>query len=220
MKLSNNLYWYYYEGLKNNCNTIIIKTERCILIDPGHLWNLENLLQKIRKDKINPKKIDFIFNSHSHPDHCESTEALSKYSKAKISMHELEAKYLQNDGEMLFKMFELKVPNFNIDFFLEDSFVLNGKTLKIIHTPGHSPGSICIYWPEMKFLICGDLIFAYSFGRTDLPGGDPSLIKKSIEEVSRLDIEYLLPGHGDIIKGKTDVKNNFDYVLKIIEYNY
>jgi glyoxylase-like metal-dependent hydrolase (beta-lactamase superfamily II) len=220
MKLSDNLYWYYYEGFKNNCNTIVIKNERCILIDPGHSWNLESLLQKIRKDKINPKNIDFIFNSHSHPDHCESNGILSKPSNAKISMHELEAKYLQNDGGMLFKMFELEIPDFNIDFFLEDSFELDGLKLEIIYTPGHSPGSICVYWPEKKVLICGDLIFAYSFGRTDLPGGDASLIKKSIEEVSKMDIEYLLPGHGNIIKHKINVKNNFDYVLKMLEYNY
>lgn len=220
MKLYDSLYWYYYEGLKNNCNTIVIKNKCCILIDPGHLWNLENLLQKIRKDKINPKDIDFIFNSHSHPDHCESNGILSKLSNAKISMHELEAKYLQNDGGLLFKMFGIEIPEFNIDFFLEDSFELDGLDLEIIHAPGHSPGSICIYWSEKKVLICGDLIFANSFGRTDLPGGDPSLIKKSIEEVSKLDIEYLLPGHGSIIKDKINVKNNFDYVLKMLEYNY
>jgi len=61
-------------------------------------------------------------------------------------------------------------------------------------------------------LICGDLIFSENTGRVDLPGGNVELLKKSIDTVANLDIEYLLPGHNDIIKSTTAVKENFKFI--------
>ena len=216
---NSSIYWYNYTGSRNNCNTIIIKDESCVLIDPGHLWNLEIILQKMRRDGINTKDIDVVLNTHCHPDHCESDEFFPKIAKTKISMHELEAKYLESNGKLVYEMFGFIVPNFKINSYLKDSLKLDGIDLEIIHTPGHSPGSICIYWRKRKVLICGDLIFENSFGRTDLPGGDATLIKNSIEKISKLDAEYLLPGHGNIIEGRVNIRNNFNYILKILEHN-
>jgi glyoxylase-like metal-dependent hydrolase (beta-lactamase superfamily II) len=92
--------------------------------------------------------------------------------------------------------------------------------LTVFHTPGHSPGSICIYWPDKKALITGDLVFNGSVGRTDFPGGSITTLKQSIERVSQLDVEYLLPGHstemGSIIEGKRRVEQNFRAIKFII----
>jgi glyoxylase-like metal-dependent hydrolase (beta-lactamase superfamily II) len=109
---------------------------------------------------------------------------------------------------------------FEPDFYLEEGELNLGKenklALKILHTPGHSPGSISIYWQDNKVLISGDVIFYGSVGRTDIPGGDGKLLKQSIEKLSQLDIEYLLPGHstefGDIITGKDKVEQNFAFI--------
>jgi glyoxylase-like metal-dependent hydrolase (beta-lactamase superfamily II) len=67
-----------------------------------------------------------------------------------------------------------------------------------------------------KFLICGDLIFNENTGRVDLPGGNAEQLKRSIELVSNLDIEYLLPGHMDIVKGAIAVKENFRFIKENI----
>ncbi len=84
--------------------------------------------------------------------------------------------------------------------------------LKVMHTPGHSPGSVCLYWPEEKALFTGDLIFNQGIGRTDLPGGNGQSLKNSIRKASALDVEILLPGHGDVIRGRDAVAKNFEDV--------
>jgi len=84
--------------------------------------------------------------------------------------------------------------------------------MNIIHTPGHSPGSISIYWPTQKALITGDLIFKNGIGRTDLPGGNGAVLKESIKLLQKLDVKYLLPGHGEIITDTGEVQKNFDDV--------
>ncbi len=219
MKLLENLYWYEYVGWENNCNTVVIKDKTALLIDPGHSWNIENLLEKMREDGIYPKDVNTILNTHSHPDHCESNELLLEITKAKIVMHEFEASYLENEAKKLYEMFDIPIPDFTIDHYLGDKLEHDGIEFQIIHTPGHSPGSICLYWRENRVLICGDLIFENSFGRTDLPGGDPMLIKESIDKISKFKIDFLLPGHGRVIKGSDYVANNFNYISKILKHS-
>ena len=88
--------------------------------------------------------------------------------------------------------------------------------LELIHSPGHSPDSICFYCQKDKILICGDVIFNGNTGRVDLPGGTADELRQSIEELSRLEIEYLLPGHMDIVTGAVKVKSNFDFISRHI----
>jgi len=87
--------------------------------------------------------------------------------------------------------------------------------MEIYHTPGHSPGSVSLYLPDSKALIAGDVIFQAGVGRTDFPGGNGKLLKRSIDRLAMLDTEHLLPGHGDLVKGKERVKRNFDYVADV-----
>jgi glyoxylase-like metal-dependent hydrolase (beta-lactamase superfamily II) len=86
---------------------------------------------------------------------------------------------------------------------------------QVIHAPGHSPGSICIYWPQEKTLITGDVLFYQGIGRTDLPGGNGQTLKESIKSLSRLDVEHLLPGHGEVVSGRELVKRNFSEVERV-----
>jgi glyoxylase-like metal-dependent hydrolase (beta-lactamase superfamily II) len=90
--------------------------------------------------------------------------------------------------------------------------VVNGLELKVFHTPGHSPGSLSVYSPKQKVLFTGDLIFKNGIGRTDLPGGNSTLLKKSVERLRELEIEILLPGHGEIISGAKEIRANFDTI--------
>ena len=96
------------------------------------------------------------------------------------------------------------------DFFLKEGRLsIDGMELDIFHTPGHSPGSITLYWPTQKAFFTGDLVFKEGLGRTDLPGGDGSKLKESIKRLTELEVEWLLPGHGEIISGAEKVRKNF-----------
>mgnify|MGYP000353687928 FL=1 len=209
MRVVGNIYWYPEVGF--DCNTYLIVDEMVTLVDPG--TNLNKLLKNMDKDGFNIKDINLIVNTHSHPDHCSLNKKLKEISKAKIAMHPDEAKHMMISQEMA-RYFGLDPLNFKVDFYVEEE-LNTGKTMwKIIHTPGHSPGSICLYSGELKVLICGDLVFEGSVGRTDFPGGNPAQLKNSIELVSKLDIEYLLPGHMNPITGKENVKENFEFIKK------
>jgi glyoxylase-like metal-dependent hydrolase (beta-lactamase superfamily II) len=105
------------------------------------------------------------------------------------------------------------LPQFRVDFYLKEGTLRLGKDVfEIFMTPGHSPGSLCLYWPERKALFTGDVIFYGGIGRTDFLEGDPEALKRSIEKMSRLETEILLPGHGEILQGKYPVLQNFEWI--------
>ncbi|MCK4714993.1 MAG: MBL fold metallo-hydrolase, partial [Candidatus Aenigmarchaeota archaeon] len=70
---------------------------------------------------------------------------------------------------------------------------------EVMHTPGHTPGSICLYDRKSKTLITGDTIFSDGVGRTDMPGGNEEQLKESIDKLASLEVRRLLPGHGDAL---------------------
>ena len=83
-----------------------------------------------------------------------------------------------------------------------DTIVIGDDTFEVIHTPGHTPGSICLYSKVSKSLFSGDTIFSYgSFGRYDFPEGDFNQLKNSIEKIAKLDILNIYPGHEIIVEG-------------------
>ncbi|MCL0059818.1 MBL fold metallo-hydrolase [Dehalococcoidia bacterium] len=239
MRFANNLYAYLWKGRGNNCHTYlfsnVLRGKRPhVLIDPGHVVNemsekcLEKLTSAMLRDDIAPGEIGLIINTHSHPDHCEANLALAQMNsesgagggQALIAIGKIEDEYRRTIAEKMSRMLGLTV-EFEPDFYLQEGELNLGRgdeklNLQIIHTPGHSPGSICIYSPENKVLITGDVVFNGSVGRTDLPGGDSRTLKQSIEKLSNLDVEYLLPGHstnyGDIIRGKNNVVQNFAFI--------
>jgi hydroxyacylglutathione hydrolase len=210
MRLSDNLYAFPWRALtENNCNSYLIDGSFRILIDPGHQHLLPELLNSLNSMSIRPEDIDLVVGTHSHPDHIEALHSFSS-SSTMLTMGEMEYRYVQEQAAHLFS-FRLEP-----DFLLMEGTLKAGTTeLQVIRTPGHSPGSICLYWPSQKALFAGDVIFERGVGRTDLPGGSGEQLKESIRRLSSLDIELLLPGHGNIIKGKDEVMTNFSLVEEI-----
>jgi len=213
MKLSEDLYVYIWQNpYENNCNSYIIGGEIVTLIDPGHTQYLDRLFRQMEEDGLSKDRLNLVLLTHSHPDHFESLEAFLDQS-VKIAMSREEEQYLQQIGKYLFEMMGKSLPSYRIDFFLKEGELrLKNRVLQIIHTPGHSPGSLSIYWPEKKTLFTGDLIFYGGVGRTDFPKGNSKLLVKSIERLARLDVELLLPGHGEIVMGREMVLENFEFI--------
>jgi len=213
MRLERDLYAYLWQSAyENNCNTYLVRGEVTVLIDPGHSRHISHLFHQMEQDGISREAIDLVIVTHSHPDHFEGLEAF-KDLPVKIAMHQEEARYLKENGRLLFEMMGKPLPEFRVDFYLKEGKLGLGKsTFDIYQTPGHSPGSLSIYWPERKVLFTGDLVFNGGIGRTDFPGGDSKAIKDSIERMSRLDTDLLLPGHGEMVAGKERVLQNFELI--------
>ena len=213
MKLDNDLYVYLWEDpYENNCNSYVITGEKTLLIDPGHLRHLERLFGLIVQDGLDPVQIDLVIATHSHPDHFEGLEAF-RNKRVKIAMARDEERYLSESGRLLFEMMQQPLPEFRIDFYLREGQLQVGeKAFDVLLTPGHSPGSLSIYWPEKKALFTGDVIFYGGIGRTDFTEGDPALLGESIERLARLDTEWILPGHGEIVRGRDAVLQNFEFI--------
>jgi hydroxyacylglutathione hydrolase len=213
MKLEKDLYAYLWQNpYENNCNTYVIKGEKTVLIDPGHSRFLNQVFQQMEGDEISPDAIDLIILTHSHPDHVEGLEAFLD-KPIKIAMNPEEERYLLESGKLLFEMMGQPLPKLRIDFYLKEGELhLKGETFRIYQTPGHSPGSLCIYCPERKVLLTGDLIFYGGVGRTDFLEGNSKLLMESIERVADLDTEILLPGHGEIVVGKEKILQNFEFI--------
>lgn len=213
MKLSDDLYAYIWENpYENNCNTYILGGEITVLIDPGHSQYLRRLFHQIEEEGLSIDRLSLIILTHSHPDHFEGIEFF-RDKPVKIAMSQEEEQYLNQIGRFLFEMMGKSLPPYRIDFFLKEGALrLKGRELQILKTPGHSPGSLSIYWPERKALFTGDLLFYGGVGRTDFPKGNSKLLVKSIERLSQLEVELLLPGHGEMVIGREMVLENFEFI--------
>ena len=213
MQLQEGLYAYLWKNPnENNCNTYVIRRDLTVLIDPGQTRHLENVICQMESDGIPPEEINLILITHSHPDHFEGVEAFLD-KPVRIAMAKDEERYLRDSGRLLFETMNQVLPKFRVDFYLKEGKLHLGKEIfEIFKTPGHSPGSLCLYWPERKVLFTGDVIFVGGIGRTDFLEGDPQSLKRSIERMSLLETEILLPGHGEILQGRDLVLQNFEWI--------
>ena len=218
MKLTKNLFYYPWTDFSiNNCNTYLIGEKKFILIDPGLLMSFPELIKGLSRDGIDSETIQYVLITHSHPDHFEAVERFFNRPDVKILMAKEEVTFMEEIGAKFYPAFGLDIPEYRVDQELEaGSIALGGQEFEVFITPGHSPGSLCLYWPKEKALFSGDLIFSRNVGRTDFPGGNGQLLKESIERISKLDIDYLLPGHMEMVVGKEEVKENFEIVKRAV----
>jgi hydroxyacylglutathione hydrolase len=194
--------WSVYT--QNNCNTYLIDGKLKIIIDPGHRHLFDHVRKNLAALNISPDEIDVAIVTHGHPDHLEAVQELNKATM--FAMNAEEYRFIRELAGQYFKSPE---PLF---FLREGDLIIGEHSFEVIATPGHSPGSICLYWPEKKALFTGDLVFRESIGRTDLPGGNGGMLKESLKRISGMDIDYLLCGHGEIVAGKKEVQANFEKI--------
>ena len=211
MKIINNIHAFIWESMTaNNCNSYLIDGPTRILIDPGHKAMFDHVQQGLGELGLGKDDIDVIICTHGHPDHIEAVQ-LFKGKKALFALHETEWQWIDTIGRQMSAAFGIDMDAIRPDFFLrEGDLSLHDLEFKVYHTPGHSPGSVCLYLTDQKVLFTGDLVFNQGLGRTDLPGGDGPTLKASIKRLTELDVEWLLSGHGDVVAGSENVKANFE----------
>ena len=215
MQISDNLLAFIWDSMtNNNCNTYLIDCPVRVLIDPGHVQLFDHVKDGLKALGLALEDIELVLCTHAHPDHIEAVQ-LFKDSPAQIAIHEAAWQLIKNMEQYINAAMGIDLDDIAPDFLLrEGDLSIKGLDLQILHTPGHSPGSASIYWPLEKALFSGDVIFNEALGRTDLPGGDGALLKKSIQRLAELDVALLLSGHGEIVSGASAVKENFDQVIE------
>jgi hydroxyacylglutathione hydrolase len=194
--------------LRCNCSVIGDETTReGMVIDPGD--DIDEILEIIRKHNLTIKQIVI---THAHIDHVGGAMKLRAATGAPILLN-------QNDYTLL-KMLDVQaawigVPSpgdVTIDHSLDNSHQIKAGSLvaDVIHTPGHTEGSVCLYFPAEKKLLAGDTLFAGSIGRTDLPGGSFEKIIDSIHEkvLALPDDTVVVPGHGPLTTIGDERQNN------------
>ncbi len=166
-------------------------TKDGLFIDPGD--ETERLISEAKSFGI--QKIRYIVNTHSHVDHVMGNAAMAKKTGAKIIIHEMDAELLVRIPSSLLNMFRAK-PSPPADVLVKEGDLIQvGKVgLKVIHTPGHSPGGMSLYTDGMVFT--GDTLFVGSVGRTDFPDSSWEEMERSIR--NKL---YVLPGETIVYPG-------------------
>ena len=180
------------------CNCTILGdevTHEAIVVDPGD--NIPEILYRLQKHGLTLRQIVV---THAHIDHVGGAAQLRKSTGAPVVMNQHDLGLL---GMMEMQAGWLGVPTPQVappDASAEDGLVIGLATLpaQVLHTPGHTPGSICLHFPDHHLLLAGDTLFAGSIGRTDLPGGDGQQILRSLRERLLVlpDSTRVVPGHG------------------------
>ena len=167
------------------------ETKEALFIDPAD--DTDDLLSEAKSKGLN--KIKYIVNTHSHVDHVMGNAEMVKKTGAKIIIHEEDAKHLARTPSDLLMMFRAK-PSPPADILVKEGDLIQvGKvSLKVIHTPGHSPGGMSLYMDGMVFT--GDSLFVGSVGRTDFPGSSWEVLEASVRKKL-----YLLPGDTIVFPG-------------------
>ena len=168
-------------------NTFIIYAENkeAIIIDPGFYEKSEQdiFFEFINKNQLNPIAL---LNTHAHIDHVLGNNLVVSEFKIPYHLHALDVPVLESVKNYAHLYgFQSYLESPSPTNFLDDgkSIFLNNKEIKVLHTPGHSPGHVVFYLPDDNIVINGDVLFKGSFGRVDLPGGNLETLKKSIHEV-------------------------------------
>ena len=165
-----------------NCYLIREESAKsCVVVDPG--GNANKVLKYLADNGLT---LEAILLTHGHFDHVGAVKELAEKTNCRV--------YLHADDLLLPEKFTAGPLYYTHHYDEGDVLDLAGLTIRVLHTPGHTGGSVCLLIEDV--LISGDTLFCHSCGRTDLPGGDPDAIMKSLARLKALEGDYrVLPGH-------------------------
>lgn len=194
-------------------NTYVLYNEKgeCCIIDPGCYFASEEQALKGFIEQNNLKPV-LLLNTHCHLDHIFGNKFIHRTYNLQLHLHPLEKAVLEY-GPSAGQLWQLPFDNYDAEL----AFIEEGQTIRIgedelhvLFTPGHSPGSVSFYDKESKFVISGDVLFQGSVGRTDLPGGDFTILEESIKtKLYTLPEDVVVyPGHGGSTTIGDEMKTN------------
>lgn len=174
--------------LSTNCYVASCEeTKEAIVIDPGIDFSSESkaIFDHIEQAHL---KVKFIVNTHGHQDHINGDALFQGRYQVPICIHKQDANFIEDLQTSIYPP--------NIMLLDDDTVKFGVQTLKVIHTPGHTLGSICLAGEKLVFT--GDTLFALGVGRTDFPESSPSLMRQSLDKLMLLpDALVIYPGHGE-----------------------
>ncbi len=191
---------FAFNPFQENTFVVYDETKECIIIDPGCYTEKERteLRRFITSEELKPVKL---INTHCHIDHVLGNKFASELWNLELYMHKEDLPLLKNAGNIgkMYGFEDYEGSPYPKHFLAQDDTLTFGESsFKVLFTPGHAPGHICLYSKENNLLIAGDVLFQGSIGRTDLPGGDHStLINSIITQLFPLSNEtQVFCGHG------------------------
>ena len=186
---------------RGKCMSYLIKgAKKNLLIDTGLPWEQELLIAQLAEIGLTKEDVQIVVLTHEHLDHIGCVPLFSP--RTIIAAHSMAANKigLQDEFVLMSKAFHLNVEEYHIDFHLHHGTTidLGGVTLQVLHTPGHSSGSICLYEANRQILFTGDTIFAKGILGGIFPSGSISDYALTLRQLNTLRIMELYPGHGRI----------------------
>jgi hydroxyacylglutathione hydrolase len=168
----------------------------CLIIDIG--FNPDDLVGSLVEKRQNPVAVIL---THGHADHIVGLDTVRRqFPQIKVYIHELDAPMLADANANLSALIEGAYTTEPAEVFLRDGDIVEeaGIRLEVLHTPGHTPGGICLYARQEGLVFVGDTLFADSVGRADFPGGDMGQLIRSIRNklLTLPDSTVAYPGHG------------------------
>jgi glyoxylase-like metal-dependent hydrolase (beta-lactamase superfamily II) len=207
---------HYISGSGTDGNVYLVEAKKPVLIDTGIGLYVERTVENIKRI-VSPEKIDKIVLTHRHFDHVGGASKLKEILNAKLYIHTDDAAALMEGDERSTGawMYNGSLQRLNVERLNDEDVVDCGDVnLEVIHTPGHTIGSISLYEPKSKSLISGDTVFTHGgVGRWDMDTGNYDQLLSSLKKLSKMDVVNLYPGHGPYAEG-----NGKEHILLALKY--
>jgi glyoxylase-like metal-dependent hydrolase (beta-lactamase superfamily II) len=218
---------YLFEGLRSGNTYLLVSDGELAMVDCGMSGDVSPIVAQIEEAGHSPEALGTLLITHAHPDHIGGASELVRRYGARVMAHRMEVFYLEGRERLPARTLAQKVTNWlggltsgegrgvQVDRGLEDGEqvdILGG--LRVLHTPGHTPGSMCLYQPERGILFSGDTLVSGNpiTGRGGLRYGpraftsDPQAMERSARGLAKLQIRALCSGHGEPLTGDVSAR--------------